>query len=95
MTGTGVGVRTDTGVALYIRGPEGESISRFRQRIEPHVAALEARLGVRVGAENTNYPFISRLPLDTADPASWDTAAGWLSDSRKRYEAALRDIMGA
>lgn len=84
----------DTGVGVFIRGRKGECADTVRQRIQPNAAALEASLGIPIGTEDPERFFIIRLPLDTADRSTWDTAVDWLSENRKRYEAALRDIMG-
>ena len=81
-------------VGVFIRGRRGEAAGNLLQRLRPHVPALEAALGTTIGDEGSDHFFVSSQKADTADRSCWDTAADWLSANRKRYETALRDIMG-
>jgi hypothetical protein len=82
-------------IGVYIRGERGVAAAAVRERLEPQTAALQAKLNKEVGTEKCKYLFISRENIDISDRSTWDTAADWLSNHRKRYEAALGDILGA
>lgn len=82
-------------VGVYLRGRRGEPAASFWQRMQPYAPALETRLGVPMGADNAEAFFTCRHPANTEDRSTWDGLADWLSEARRRYEAALRDILGA
>jgi len=79
------------GVGVFVRGIRGIKVRETAAQLAGY--SLELALGVPPG--NANFPFVSWIRADTADPSTWPACHDWLFEAGNRYTAVLAEVMGA
>lgn len=80
------------GVGLFIRGLRNEPGAAVPERLQPHAAELESRLGVPIG-ENDEHFFSAWTRGDYTDESQWPHLIDWLAERSAKYEQAIVEIL--
>jgi hypothetical protein len=78
------------GVGVFVRGERGIRVRETTAQLAGF--SLEVVLGCPVG--NPNFPFLSWLRADVADPARWPECHDWLFAAGDRYAMARAVVLG-
>ena len=78
------------GVGVFVRGERGIKVHETTAQLAGF--SLELALGCPQG--NPNFPYLSWLRADVADPGTWAQCHDWLAAAGDRYAVALAEVMG-
>ncbi|MEN3974289.1 hypothetical protein [Emcibacter sp. SYSU 3D8] len=81
------------GVGIFVRGHGSDAVETYR-RLADHAAPLSERLGAPIGGEGDTYLFQSTHDADMENEANWPAAMEWMHTEARRYDAAVREILG-
>ena len=81
---------TNHSVGVFIRGQRG--VPCIETAAQLPALSLEIALAAPLG--RPDFPFVTALPLDTLDEATWAMSYDWLRAAGERYVAALAEIVG-
>jgi hypothetical protein len=81
---------TNHSVGDFVRGVRGVPVRETAARL-PRLT-LELALGAPFG--RPDFPFVSMLPANTRNPATWPRCQAWLHAAGERYVAVLAEIVG-
>jgi hypothetical protein len=81
---------TNHSVGVFVRGQRGVPCPETAAQLP----AFSLELALEVPLGRPDFPFVTALPLDTLDEASWAPSYDWLFATGDRYTLTLARLVG-